>query len=670
MISLPRIRARTGTGDDARLDRHAFDLLSLAMAAVVAVHAAHLPVWLTVALGLLLVARWVHRNTRGGRISWWLRLPLTLGLPLAIVAQYGTLFGEEPGSALVAGMLVLKLLETERARDARVGVAFACFGLMSALLFGQGLVATGLVALGLLPTLAALNALQPARPAFSWKSSWLPVLRMLALALPLTLVGFLFIPRLSAPLWGAPSDGPTRTGVSGSMAPGDFTQLLVDDTPAFRVSFDGPRPPRMQRYFRGPVLWRFDGRTWSTAHDASPRLPEHMRPPVEPVVPHGGMHAYQVTLEPTQRHWLFALDTPLAAPHGAHFTPARTLLSNQRIRSIRRYRMRSSTQHVLEPNLSPGDRARALQLPKGFDPKARALAAQWRRQHGGQPRAIVDAALKLFHDGGFSYTLTPPPLGRNSVDDFLFSTRQGFCEHYASAFTFLMRAAGIPARVVTGYQGGYWNAMGHYLLIRQSDAHAWSEVWIAGRGWVRVDPTAAVRPERVDEGAAAAAGHSREWYQAAWLQDLRNRWDIVNRWWNQAVTGFDALRQSGLLKPFGIRHADPTRLGIAFAVGIVTLLALGLGLALWRHHEPDPLRRAMLRLQRKLARLGIERESSEGPRDFLRRAASELPHERTRLESLEQDYLRLRYAGKQSETGSIRTFARRVREFRPRRIVQ
>lgn len=656
--------------NDRRIDQHAFDLLCLTMAVVVAVHATHLPAWLSVALGLVLVARWAHRRYRGGRISWLLRLPLTVGLPLALVAQYGTLLGQEPGSALVAGMLVLKLLEAERARDARVGVAFACFGLMSALLFGQSLTITLGVALGLIPALATLNALEPARPDFRWKGAWWPVLRMLGLALPLALVGFLFIPRLSAPLWGAPATGPTRTGVSDSMAPGDFTQLLIDDSPAFRVGFDGPRPPRMQRYFRGPVLWRFDGRTWSTAHDASPRLPAPMRPPAESLQSRGGHYSYQVSLEPTQRHWLFALDTPMAAPKGTHFTPARTLLADQRVRTMRRYRLHSSTQYVLQPELPPAERRRALQLPSGFDPRARALARQWRQREGNRPGAIVNDALKRFHDGGFSYTLTPPPLGRNSVDDFLFSTRQGFCEHYASAFTFLMRAAGIPARVVTGYQGGYWNAMGGYLLVRQSDAHAWSEVWIRGRGWVRVDPTAAVRPERVDLGASAAAGTSREWYQSQWLLDLRNRWDIVNRWWNQAVNGFDALRQRGLLKPFGIRHADDTKLAMALAVGIVALLALGLGLALWRRHDPDPLRRAMQRLQRRLARLGIVRAPSEGPRDFLRRAAGELPHERARLQTLEQDYLRLRYACPESETESIRTFARRVREFRPRRAVQ
>ncbi len=653
-----------------RLDRHAFDLLSLTLAALLVAHAGHLPTWLTAALGVMLAARWAQRRFRGGRVSWLLRLPLTLALPVALVANYGTLFGQEPGSALIVGMLVLKLLETEHARDARVGVAFACFGLMSALLFGQDLSRTFLVALGLVPALATLNALEPERPSWSWKGQWLPVLRMLVLALPLALVGFLFIPRLSAPLWGAPASGPARTGVSGSMSPGDFTQLLVDETPAFRVSFDGTRPPRMQRYFRGPVLWRFDGRTWSTARNASHRLPPGMRPAVEAVRPLGGDYSYEITLQPTQQYWLFALDAPLSAPDKAHFTPARTLLSEDPIRSIRRYRMHSSTRYVLQPRLDADQRQRALQLPAGFDPRARALAAQWRRQFDGRPSAIVAAALARFHDGGFGYTLTPPPLGRDSVDDFLFSTREGFCEHYASAFTFLMRAAGLPARVVTGYQGGYWNAMGQYLLVRQSDAHAWSEVWMDGRGWVRVDPTAAVRPERVDLGASAAAGASREWYQAQWLQNLRNRWDVVNRWWNQAVSGFDALRQRGLLRPFGIKDADENKLGIAFATGIVLLMSLGMLFALWRRHDPDPLRRAMKRLQQRLARLGIVRGLAEGPRDYLLRAANELPHERPTLEMLVEAYLLLRYARPKADTQSIRTFARQVREFRPRRDVQ
>ncbi|KGI77997.1 transglutaminase TgpA family protein [Oleiagrimonas soli] len=665
-----RLRSRPArTPAEPTLDRRAFDLLCLTMATVVAVHASHLPIWLSAGLGLLLAGRWMQRRYRGGRVSWLLRLPLTLALPAGVIAQYGTLFGMEPGSALIAGMLVLKLLETDRPRDARVGVAFACFGLMSALLFSQTLLPTLFVALGLVPALATLAALEQTAAPLHWRGQLGAVLRMAALALPLALVAFLFIPRLSSPLWGAPSNGPARTGVSGSMAPGDFTQLLVDDTPAFRVSFDGPPPPRADRYFRGPVLWRFDGRRWTTAHDASPHTPEALRRPPEALQVQGGVYRYEVNLQPTQRHWLFALDTPVDAPPDAHFTQARTLLHKDRIRSLYSYRMRSSTVHVLAPQLGADERHRALLLPQGFDPRAHALAETWRQRYGDRPQAIVDAALKLFHDGGFSYTLTPPPLGRDTVDDFLFATRQGFCEHYASAFTFLMRAAGIPARVVTGYQGGYWSPIGDYLLIRQSDAHAWSEVWMPHRGWVRIDPTAAVRPERVDLGSASAAGASREWYQSAWLQNLRNRWDIVNRWWNRAVTGFDNLRQRGLLKPFGVNDADSSALSVALAIGVSVLLAIGLGLALWKRRLQDPLDRAMRLLQQRLARAGVTRGIAEGPRDYLQRAARELPHERDRLDGLLRDYLDLRYARAEAETVAIRHFTRRVREFTPRRAV-
>ncbi len=663
-------RRTAAAGERRRLGRQAFDLLALTMAMVLVVHAGHLPGWLSGSLAVLLAARWYQRRYRGGRVPLWLRLPLTLGLPVAVIAQYGTLFGQEPGSALVTGMLVLKLLEAEHSRDARTGVAFACFGLMSALLFGQGMLATQIVGLGLIPAIATLNALEPARPPWRWRNAPGPVLRMLALALPLALLGFFFIPRLSAPLWGAPGDATARTGISASMSPGDIGQLLIDDSPAFRVSFDGHRPPRVERYFRGPVLWHFDGRTWTRGHTSAQHRARSRSSRIEPLTPMGGFHDYQITLQPTRRHWMFALDMPVSPPADGHFTPARTLLHGKRIDTILSYRMRSSTRYVLEPTLDATTRERALQLPAGFDPRARVLAEQWQRQFHGDPKSIVDAALRLFHQGGFGYTLAPPPLGRNSVDDFLFSTREGFCEHYASAFTFLMRAAGVPARVVTGYQGGYWNTMGAYLLIRQSDAHAWSEVWVKGRGWIRVDPTAAVQPARVDIGAMAAAGASREWYQAAWLQNLRNRWDIVNRWWNQAVTGFDALRQRGLLKPFGIRHAGARQLGLAFAIGLSLLLVIAASLALWRRPHVDPARRAMQRLERRLARLGIVRERSEGPRNYLMRAADELQHERAALLALLDAYLHLRYASEGEETESVRNFVRQVREFRPRRAVQ
>ena len=283
-----------------------------------------------------------------------------------------------------------------------------------------------------------------------------------------------------------------------------------------------------------------------------------------------------------------ALDVPLGAPDRREPANAITCWSADKpVNDPRTYRLQlRHCDYRCEPDAAtPRYRSAGLMLPDGFNPRTLALAAQWRaalRQRRRQ--AIVRAALTLFHDGGFSYTLAPAPLGRDAMDDFLFSTREGFCEHYASAFTVLMRAAGIPARVVTGYQGGYWNKLGNYLLVRQSDAHAWSEVWIAGRGWVRVDPTGAVRPERVHLGAAQPPDRtSAAWYQNAWLQGLRNRWDIVNRWWDQGVIGFDALRQRGLLTPFGVQRTDTRMLALLLTLGSVLFIAAsGLAWAMMR----------------------------------------------------------------------------------------
>ncbi|MGB6143654.1 MAG: transglutaminase domain-containing protein, partial [Rhodanobacter sp.] len=294
----------------------------------------------------------------------------------------------------------------------------------------------------------------------------------------------------------------------------------------------------------------------------------------------------------------------------------------------------------------------------------------WRGRHGSDDAAIVREALALFHDGGFRYTLAPAPLGRDAMDDFLFATREGYCEHYSSAFTVLMRAAGIPARVVTGYQGGYWNKLGNYLLVRNSDAHAWSEVWLAGRGWVRVDPTAAVRPERVSLGAAAAAGDQLDWYRRDWLQQFRNRWDIVNRWWDQGVVAFDALRQRGLLTPFGIRDTDTRTLGVLLAIGSSLFIAIGLAWALRRRQPRDPLREALRALERKLARQRIVRRTGEGPQHYLSRAARALPAQRGQLTELMQQYLELCYASDEPAPESVHAFRRMVRDFRVTNVVK
>ncbi|GLQ86991.1 transglutaminase TgpA family protein [Dyella flagellata] len=643
-----------------RISERSFDLLCLTSAFVLAVHAGHLPVWLSAALSVALGLRWWQRRYRPGRVPGWLKIPMLAILVGSVALDYGNVFGREPGSALATGLLVLKLTETEAPRDARVAAAFACFLLMAALLFGQGMMATFVVALGLLPALTTWRSLEPTQASPSLPRQLLPALGLLAASLPLALTAFVLVPRLSTPLWGTNGPSSGTTGLSDRMSPGDFNQLLVDDSPAMRVSFDGPPPPREQRYFRAFVMWDYDGRDWNRSdQSADTRIPVEANRAID----------YRVSLEPTHQRVLPALDVPLDAPPQSQAYTDGEIFADKAVDEVREYELRSAVNYRFEPKLDPVTRLRALQLPDGFDPRTHALAEQWRQRYGQDNGAIIRAALAMFHDGGFSYTLLPAPLGRDAVDDFLFNTHQGFCEHYASAFTVLMRAAGIPARVVTGFQGGFWNQMGQYLLVRNADAHAWSEVWLAGRGWVRVDPTAAVRPQRIAQGAASAAGSQLPWYQSGLLESARNHWDIVNRWWNQSVIGFDALRQRGLLTPFGIREADVGMLTRLLVIAMAVFAAAGLAWALWRRPEGDPALAALRSLERKLAHAGVVRRRSEGPQHFLRRAARSLPRQRAELDHLMRCYIELRYATVEPSTESLRSFRLAIRNFHPRRMV-
>lgn len=647
-----------------RLDLRAFDLLCLTVACVLAAHIAHLPPWLAAALSGLLLLRWLQRRTQRGQIPRLARIALVVALPVAIVTTYGSPFGRTPGSALAVGLLVLKLLESERARDARMAVGFCCFVLMSALLFTQSLPMTLLVALALLPGFACLRALQPDAQPRRYARAFAPGAWLLLAAMPLALLGFVFVPRLATPLWGAPGADNARTGVSDHMAPGDLADLLIDDSVAMRVGFDGTPPPKAERYFRGVVLWYFDGRAWV------PGVAGIRNDTPQPLHAHGPVVGYDVTLEPTKRHWLFALDMPLDAGGGATLDADRTLRRDKPVDNTITYHVDSALQYVLAPELDPRLHRAALEIPQGYDPRAQALAESWRKRYGSDDAAIVRAALDLFRDGGFAYNLAAPPLGRDSIDDFLFGTKQGYCEHYAGAFTFLMRAAGVPARVVAGYHGGFWNDYAHYLLVRQSDAHAWSEVWLRGRGWVRVDPTAVVRRVISAGGGAIGSGSGDE--AGNWLTGLRDQLDIVNRLWDRGVVGFNALRQSELLAPFGIPHLEWGQLAIALATGIVVILGIGMLAALRRPsvRPRDALEAAQLRLQAKLARHGCARAAHEGPRDFFARCMLALPHSRVELNALAEAYISLRYGHSAPPAEPVRNYSRAVRAFRIRSVVK
>lgn len=647
-----------------RLDARQFDLTALTVLCAALLHVPHFPLWISLALLALIAARWLQRRLRPGwgKPPALLRLPLTLALPVAVYVEYGNIFGLDPGSVFAVGMLVLKLGETEFARDARAVVTFASFVLMAALLFEQDLLSTIYVAVAVVPLLLTLRGIEPdgnaARPSLlgSLRSEGRAVLLNLLAAVPLALLVFLFLPRLAAPLWATQTSPQGRTGLSDTMSPGSaLGPLLQDDSPAFRVSFDTDvPPPQAARYWRGVVLWRYNGRTWSRA-GGQPLMPE--RQVLQPLAAEIG---YEIMLEPSQQRWLFALDMPTTDASNYPRDEDLTLSAARPITKLTVYRLRSAPLYRLD-GLDPRQRQRALRLPEGFNPRTVALGRQWAQQYS-EPQRRIQAALDLIRQD-FSYTLSPPPLlGRHTMDDFLFETRAGFCEHFASAFATLMRAADVPTRVVLGYQGGYWNDAGSYMVVRQSDAHAWNEVWLEGHGWARIDPTAAVRPDRVELGSSATNSAYAAWYGREWVLALRNRWDLANRLWTQLVVQFDELTQRGLLRGVGIERAEWQQLAIAFAVSMIVLAALGLWWAVRRERgNDDTLDRAYRRLCRRLARHGLARMDSEGPDDYLRRLLDRWPLARAGLEPLFARYVQLRYAQTEVAADAARAFARAVR---------
>ncbi len=599
-------------------------------------------------------------------ISAWIKVPIALGALALVLREYGVGsggdVGRDTGCALLACGVTLKLLETRSLRDARALVSFGLFAIMAAFLQDRGPLT---LALALLASLVALTALarlaEVETPVTGDRGDALGTrlrgaARLAAVSLPLALVAFVLFPRLASPLWGLPQNSQeARTGLSDDMAPGDIANLYVDDTPVLRVRFDGTVPAVGQRYFRGPVLTLFDGRRWTRSGWTSGLDPA----PLEALGPE---LAYEIEQEPTERRFLFPLDLPLAAPDGSRLGLERSVMTRRPLQLLSRHTLRSTTRYRFEPELKRTLRQLMTQLPEGYNPRTRALAAEWRAEGLDDP-ALIRRLLALFN-AEFTYTLNPQLLGRDSVDDFLFNTKQGYCEHFASAFVVFLRAADIPARVVTGYQGGYINPLGDYLVIRQSDAHAWSEVWLDGEGWVRVDPTSAVAPQRIERGADVMGRESDVAY--SWGRPLFDAADFLRRGWNDFVLGFDAARQSRILSPLGIEQAGWRELGLALLAAGGLAMLITLALVLRRPPEAsDALGRAWLRMLRRLARRGAIKASHEGPLDFASRAGTLLPASADALAALSMRYVRRRYAGDALDEDADRRLVADLKRFRP-----
>ncbi|KAA9132037.1 DUF3488 domain-containing protein [Marinihelvus fidelis] len=595
------------------------------------------------------------------------RLAATIIAMVVLFSTYGNPLGRRTAVSLLALMLSLKLLETFKVRDARLVASLALFLAATQFLFSQGLVmvvyaaavmAAALVTFALLARAQAFFGTgqpAPAGPGMATEVRY--SLRLMVIALPAALALFMFFPRWSSPLWGVPEESlDARTGLSGEMTPGSIQNLFMDDTPAFRVEFTSPVPPQQALYWRGPVFWNFDGRSWEGSYYG-----RNIAAREKPTVGNAESH-YTVLMEPTEQHWMFALDYPAVTPPDSRVTLDFQLLSRKPITRLRQYEMMSDSDFIDSPELSATLRDQALRLPDGFNPRTRELMAEWKAE-AATDAELVRRALAHFNAEPFRYTLNPALLTRHSVDEFLFDTREGFCEHYASAFTVMMRMLGIPARVVTGYQGGWYNEFGDYVLVRQSDAHAWSEVWLPGTGWTRVDPTAAVAPSRVEQGAMDALEGRRHALDFAWVRELRNGVDWLGRNWNDWVIAFDAARQSRLLSAFGIEQLGPRALVALLTLGLLLASAFIVPWLLRRStgRRRDPLGRAWARFLRRLDKVGVEIRPSMGPREVGAAAAATLPDQAGEIDAITGQYRRLRYA---ADGGRLDAFTAGVRGFR------
>jgi transglutaminase-like putative cysteine protease len=634
--ALPGTFASLATGLSRPMSRDKSDTLLLlgACAAVLAPHAGHLPWWIAAACAMLLLWRgWI--TFRGNRMPRrWVLLPLAAAAMVAVYWSNKTLLGREAGVAMLVLLLTFKLLEMHARRDLFVVVFLGFFLILTNFFYSQG-IGTALMMIG------AVILMLTAQISFQYTGAIPPLRKRLALggtmfllAAPLTLVLFVLFPRIQGPLWGLPSDAHAgRTGLSDTMSPGNISRLALSAEVAFRARFLDPAPPQSKLYWRGPVLGDYDGRNWT------PLRLRNLPPRQVRLKASGPQVRYQVTLEPSGQRSLFALDAPRTVPqladNSARILPDLQLLTRQPITQRIRYDAVSQVDFTLQGDEAPDAMRDWLDLPPGYNPASMEFAARLRQQYGDNAQ-LVNAVLRHFREQKFSYTLEPPLLGKHAVDDFLFSTRAGFCEHYASAFVVLMRAADIPARVVTGYQGGEINSVDGFLTVRQSDAHAWAEVWLESRGWVRVDPTAAVAPDRVARNLGSVIPptmlgglvgmEAGDGALKAGLQKLRQNWEAANNAWNQWVLDYGPARQRGFMESLGLANADWQTL-IALMVGLGTAVtALMLVPVLRNRQQADPVEQLYLRLCRQLAQRGCMRASHEGPRDFRLRLGTENAH--------------------------------------------
>ncbi len=621
--------------------------------------AIHLPIWVAVFGFALVVLRFVllrHDRARPlatpARIPSWALAVFALAIAFAIRKSYGYFVGRDPCVAFLFVLVGIKFLEVRTLRDGTLLVCLAIFLLITPFFYNQSMLAAFAVLPAVLAAGAALESLAyhettAAHPP-KWRAAWKRTALMIAQGLPIAAALFLLFPRLASPLWGLPADHAASTGLSERMAPGSISELALNDAVAFRVDFDDAPPPPRLRYWRGPVLSLFNGHEWRAL---SPQLGGRL------ASGDGPSARYAVTLEANDHPWLFALDFPSSLPEIdsdpgtrasagglAGYSRDQQLLMRAPVTQPLRYSIRSTL-----TDRYPAASAREIQInsraPAG-NPRTAEFAHSLRAQYPDE-RRFISAILQWFRSEPFFYTLAPPLLEGEPVDMFLFDTRRGFCEHYASAFVVMLRAAGIPARVVTGYQGGEINPRGGYMIVRQSDAHAWAEAIVDGQ-WVRFDPTAAVAPSRVERGLFGAVAASEPVplfarQDGGWLKGVQLAVDAINHQWRRNVVQFNRDRQRALWREWKLDQFAPWQVAVGASVA---LLAWAGGVFGWFAARRKRQERALALWNdvcRRLARAGLPRLSYEGPLAFAGRAALRWPQFEIAFRAIGDSFAALRY---------------------------
>ncbi len=607
----------------------------------IAPHFPNLPIWVIFMVAISIGWRILQNLGRLRELPKWILIPLVLFGGIGVFAEYWTIVGRDAGLALLVVMTSFKFLESKQHRDMLILVFLCYFLIATHFLYSQSIPTAVMMLATLIVITATLITLNQRDDSVPIRERLRVSTRLVMLSIPLMLILFVLVPRVPGPLWGLQTEQSSGvTGLSDHMSPGKISNLIRSNEVAFRVDFKGEVPPPSQLYWRGPVMTLYNGYRWSQAQRKSM--------PIFRWQSKGNPVEYTVTMEPNGEHWLLALDIPTRLVKDSVITQDFQLIRQKRINDLLRYTTESRLDYRVGMDESAEYRRLALEYPDQLNRQTiefgKTLAARLK-----DPEAIVDAVLQMFSQQEFIYTLRPPRLGVNPVDEFLFETRRGFCEHYSGAFTLLMRAAGIPARVVTGYQGGEYNRVGNYLLVRQSDAHAWSEIWLQGRGWVRVDPTAAVSPNRIEQGLDDALADEPSSFRIQnrnpIFGNLLYSWDNLQHSWNDWVLNYDQRKQKDFLSRLEIGIENWSDMVFALVLLLVGVTALFWLVVWYRERPPRPPAYEILfaRLLKKLSKRGLVKRPSEDTRAFLVRIDTQELAQREQIGRIVDLYNRIKY---------------------------